>query len=171
MLIMILMIIITNTSISIIIFMIMIITIIIARKCKCVIILIMIIISIGDWSSHNCLFSNKLFHVASGQNHQALKTVVVWRNMGTTFCTEKKNKKAAKLQTTCYMYYSWYTTCYFYVYAPHCGASGRAHFIRLAKIEISCRLKHRQASWDNNESGIMGWWWGGRWKRVILLWV
>ena len=39
---------------------------------------------------------------------------------------------------------------------PHWGASGRAYFIRLAKIEISCRLKHRQASWDNNESGIMG---------------
>ena len=26
-----------------------------------------------------------------------MKTVVVWRNMGTTFCTKKKNKKAAKI--------------------------------------------------------------------------
>ena len=48
-----------------------------------------------------------------------------------------------------------YTISY-YVHAPQWAASGRAYFIRLAKIEISCRLKHRQASWDNNESGIMG---------------
>ena len=49
----------------------------------------------------------------------------------------------------------WCTVC-FYVWAPHRASSRRAYFIRLAKIEISCRLKRRQASWDNNESGIMG---------------
>ena len=50
-------------------------------------------------------------------------------------------------------------------------ASGRAYFIRLAKIEISCRLKHRQASWDNNESGIMGGWesycLGQQWRKNL----
>ena len=49
-----------------------------------------------------------------------------------------------------------YTCLLCIVCAPQWAASGRAYFIRLAKIEISCRLKHRQASWDNNESGIMG---------------
>ena len=59
---------------------------------------------------------------------------------------------------TCYatMLLLFYTCWLCIVPAPHRAASGRAYFIRLAKIEISCRLKHRQASWDNNESGIMG---------------
>ena len=74
---------------------------------------------------------------------------------------------------TCYatMLLLFYTCWLCIVPAPHRAASGRAYFIRLAKIEISCRLKHRQASWDNNESGIMGGWesycLGQQWRKNL----